>query len=424
MCKTKLARVYSLLIWELSLIFVFFRTYIMQELPRIILAKGKEHSLKRFHPWVFSGAIKKKPADLAEGDLVEVYSAQNEFLGLGHFQIGGSISVRIISFEPIVPNQKFWENKIGKAYAYRQKLNLTDNPETDVYRLVFAEGDGLPGLVIDVYGSTAVVQAHTVGMYRARHEISNALQTVIGDLLKAVYDKSAESLSAKANVEAVNGYLFGDAGNEIVAKENNNQFLVDWVNGQKTGFFIDQRENRALVARYSKGKKVLNTFCYTGGFSVYALNAGAELVHSVDSSKRAIAQTDRNAELTGHGNRHESFAVDTFDFLKQPLEDYDIVILDPPAFAKHLSARHNAVMGYKRLNAEALRKMKPGSILFTFSCSQVVDKYLFENTLMAAALEAGRSVRVMHQLTQPADHPVNLYCPEGEYLKGLALFVE
>lgn len=378
----------------------------------------------RFHPWVFSGAIKKKPEGLADGDVVEVYSAQQEFLGIGHFQQGGSISVRIFSFEDTLIDQEFWESKIYTAFYFRQTIGLTNNPKTDVYRLVFAEGDGLPGLVIDVYGKTAVLQAHTVGMYRSRQEIALAIMNVAEGSITAVYDKSAESLSAKANVEAQNGYLIGDNGAETTVQENGNQFYVDWVNGQKTGFFVDQRENRELVAKYAKGKNVLNTFCYTGGFSVYALNAGAELVHSVDSSKRAIEVTDRNAQLSGHGSKHESFAVDTFDFLKRPLEDYDVVILDPPAFAKHLSARHNAVMGYKRLNSETLKKMKQGSILFTFSCSQVVDKYLFENTLMAAALEAGRSVKIMHQLSQPADHPVSIFCPEGEYLKGLVLYVE
>ena len=396
----------------------------MNNFPRIILAKGKEQSLLRFHPWVFSGAIKKKPEGLEDGDLVEVYSVQNEFLGIGHFQQGGSISVRIISFEDTAIDAEFWESKIYTAYYFRQTIGLTNNAKTDVYRLVFAEGDGLPGLVIDVYGKTAVLQAHTVGMYRARNEIAQAIIDATEGNITAVYDKSAESLSAKANVQAENGYLIGDNGAETIVQENGNQFYVDWVNGQKTGFFVDQRENRELVAKYSKGKKVLNTFCYTGGFSVYALNAGAELVHSVDSSKRAIEVTDRNAELSGHAAKHESFAIDTFDFLKRPLEDYDVVILDPPAFAKHLSARHNAVMGYKRLNSETLKKMKQGSILFTFSCSQVVDKYLFENTLMAAALEAGRSVKIMHQLSQPADHPISIFCPEGEYLKGLVLYVE
>lgn len=396
----------------------------MNNLPRIILAKGKDQSLKRFHPWVFSGAIKKKPDGLADGDLVEVYSAEGEFLGIGHFQQGGSISVRIFSFEDTEINQEFWESKIYTAYHFRETIGLTNNPKTDVYRLVFAEGDGLPGLVIDVYGKVAVLQAHTVGMWRARQEIAEAIVSATDGKIAAVYDKSAESLSAKANVDAQNGYLVGEDGAETVVEENGNKFFVDWINGQKTGFFVDQRENRSLVAKYSKGKKVLNTFCYTGGFSIYALNAGAELVHSVDSSKRAIEVTDRNAELSGHGDKHESFAVDTFDFLKRPLEDYDVVILDPPAFAKHLSARHNAVMGYKRLNAETLKKMKPGSILFTFSCSQVVDKYLFENTLMAAALEAGRSIKIMHQLSQPTDHPISIFCPEGEYLKGLVLYVE
>jgi 23S rRNA (cytosine1962-C5)-methyltransferase len=394
------------------------------ELPQIVLAKGKEHSLKRFHPWVFSGAIKRKPEELVDGDLVEVFSSQGEYLGTGHYQPAGSISVRIITFDEVDIDADFWEKKIAQAYSYRTALGLTNSEATNVYRLIFAEGDGLPGLIVDVYGETAVVQAHTIGMYRARHDIAQALMKVLGNKIKGVYDKSAETISQKSEVKAENGYLIGDTGGHTTVEENGNKFFVDWVNGQKTGFFIDQRENRALVARYAPGKKVLNTFCYTGGFSVYALNAGAELVHSVDSSKKAIDLTDKNAELSGHADHHEAFAVDTFDFLKQPLDQYDIVILDPPAFAKHLSARHNAVMGYKRLNAEALRKMKPGSLLFTFSCSQVVDKYLFENTLLAAALEAGRSVKIMHQLSQPADHPVSIFCPEGEYLKGLVVYVD
>src|SRR6478609_9385446 len=300
----------------------------MNNLPRIILAKGKDQSLKRFHPWVFSGAIKKKPDNLADGDLVEVYSAEGEFLGIGHFQQGGSISVRIFSFEDTQIDLEFWESKIYTAYHFRETIGLTNSEKTDVYRLVFAEGDGLPGLVIDVYGKTAVLQAHTVGMWRARQEIAQAILNATDNEITAVYDKSAESLSSKANVDAVNGYLIGDNGAETIVQENGNQFYVDWVNGQKTGFFVDQRENRELVAKYSKGKKVLNTFCYTGGFSVYALNAGAELVHSVDSSEKAVAMTRKNIELNGFdAQQHGCYAEDTFDFLKDKKDQYDLIIL-------------------------------------------------------------------------------------------------
>lgn len=398
----------------------------MKAVARIFLNKGKEQSLKRRHPWVFSGAIKKIQAEeeVAEGQIVEVYSAGGEFLGLGHYQPGGSIAVRIFAFEPIVPNYDFWKSKVQAAYNYRQTLGFGPQGSSNVYRLIFAEGDGLPGLIVDVYGDTAVMQCHTIGMYLIREQLAQALLEVGAPVLRAVYDKSAEALPAKAAAQATNGYLLGQGAGSQVVRENGNQFLVDWVNGQKTGFFIDQRENRALLAQYSPEKKVLNTFCYTGGFSIYSLNAGAALVHSVDSSKKAIELTDQNAQLNGVTDRHASFAVDTFSFLRDSQETYDIIILDPPAFAKHQNVRHNAVMGYKRLNVEAIKRIKPGGILFTFSCSQVVDKYLFNNTIMAAAIEAGRNIKVMHQLNQPADHPVSIFHPEGEYLKGLVLFVE
>lgn len=355
--------------------------------------------------------------------MVEVYSSKREFLGMGHYA-PGSIAVRIFSFEQTEPDYTFWKSKVQKAYDYRQRLGLTDNPNTDVYRLVYAEGDGVPGLIVDFYKDTAVVQTHTVGMYSVREHVAQALQEIYGDRLRAVYDKSAESLPPKAPVQAQNGYLYGQSDGGVVVTENCNQFYIDWETGQKTGFFIDQRENRDLLARYVKGKSVLNTFCYTGGFSVYALNAGATEVHSVDVSKKAIELTVKNGELSQAPEKHEAFAVDTFEFLKGKEDRYDVIVLDPPAFAKSQNVRHNALMGYKRLNAEAMKKIKPGGILFTFSCSQVVDKYLFNNTVMAAAIEAGRNIKIMHHLSQPADHPISIFHPEGEYLKGLVLFVE
>lgn len=396
----------------------------MKEFARVVLHGGKEHSLKRRHPWVFSGAIKKIQGEVEEGEAVEVFSAGGEFLGTGHYQPGGSIAVRIFSFEQVALNYEFWKTRIAQAYNYRRALGFIENNHTNVYRLVFAEGDSLPGLVVDVYNDTAVMQCHTIGMYRIREMLAQAIVEVGGPTIQAVYDKSAETLPAKAAAQAQNGYLIGEASESQVVQENNNKFTVDWVHGQKTGFFIDQRENRTLLAQYSKGKSVLNTFCYTGGFSIYSLNAGASLVHSVDSSKKAIELTDKNVELNGVTDRHASFAVDTFSFLKDNPDMYDIIILDPPAFAKHQNVRHNAVMGYKRLNVEGIKHIKPGGILFTFSCSQVVDRYLFNSTIMAAAIEAGRNIKIMHQLSQPADHPVSIYHPEGEYLKGLVLFVE
>ncbi|MFD1185928.1 class I SAM-dependent rRNA methyltransferase [Pontibacter rugosus] len=390
---------------------------------KLYLAPGKEHSLQRQHPWVFSGAIRKADGEPAEGDVVEVYSSKREFLAMGHYA-PGSIAVRIFSFEQVEPDYAFWKQKVQKAYDYRQRLGLTDNPETDVYRLVYAEGDGVPGLIVDFYKDTAVVQTHSVGMYGIREHVAKALQEIYGDRLRAVYDKSAESLPPKSPVQAENGYLFGKSEGGVVVTEYGNQFFVDWESGQKTGFFIDQRENRDLLARYVKDKSVLNTFCYTGGFSVYSLNAGAKEVHSVDVSKKAIELTIKNGEMSQAPEKHEAFAVDTFEFLKGKEDKYDVIILDPPAFAKSKNVRHNALMGYKRLNAEAMKKIKPGGILFTFSCSQVVDKYLFNNTVMAAAIEAGRNIKIMHHLSQPADHPISIFHPEGEYLKGLVLFVD
>ncbi len=392
---------------------------------KIILTSGKDHSLKRFHPWVFSGAIKKISGDVKEGDVVEVYSAQNEFLGMGHFQIG-SIAVRMFSFTQVTPDYNFWKSKIQAAYNFRTQLNLTDNPGTNCYRLFFAEGDGLPGFIIDFYNGTAVFQSYSIGMHLIKDQFVKALQEIMGDKLTAVFDKSEETMPKQAQVKATNGYLYKKDESlpiNTIAFENNNKFYVDWEGGQKTGFFLDQRENRELLGSYSNEKTVLNTFCYTGGFSVYAANAGAKEVHSTDISKKAIELTDRNIELNNIKN-NQSFAVDTFEFLKHKENTYDIIVLDPPAFAKHQNVKHNAIMGYKRLNYEAIKQIKSGGLLFTFSCSQVVDKNTFNSTVMAAAIEAGRNVRVLHHLSQPPDHCVNIFHPEGEYLKGLVVHVE
>jgi 23S rRNA (cytosine1962-C5)-methyltransferase len=392
----------------------------------LTLKPGKDQSLRRLHPWVFSGAIARMQGEVVEGEVVSVLASNGELLGVGHYA-PGSIAVRMLDFgtEAQLPDAAFWEQKLRNAYQLRQRLGLTGTGNTNVYRLIHAEGDGLPGLIIDVYGDTAVVQAHSAGMYKARPLIAAALQAVLGENLRAIYDKSAETVPAKAAPDAQNGYLLGEStGQEHVVEENGHRFAVDWETGQKTGFFIDQRDNRALLARYAPGRRVLNTFCYTGGFSVYALQAGAELVHSVDSSKKAIELTNRNAELTGLQDKHEAYAQDVFSFLKDRHNQYDLIVLDPPAFAKHLSARHNALMGYKRLNVAGIKQIAPGGLLFTFSCSQVVSMELFEGAIMAAAIEAGRPARILHRLTQPADHPVSLFHPEGEYLKGLVLAVD
>ncbi|TGE14478.1 class I SAM-dependent rRNA methyltransferase [Hymenobacter elongatus] len=400
-------------------------------MPAIVTLKsGKDHSLRRFHPWVFSGAIARLQGEVTEGEVVLVQAANGEVLGMGHYA-PGSIAVRMLDFGPeaALPDAAFWEAKLRNAYQLRQNLGLTGSGNTNVFRLAHAEGDGMPGLIIDVYGDVAVIQAHSAGMYQARPQIAAALQAVLGDKLRAIYDKSAETVPAKAAPDAQNGYLLGQStGSEHVVYENGQPFAVDWETGQKTGFFIDQRDNRQLLARYAPGRRVLNTFCYTGGFSSYALQAGAELVHSVDSSKRAIELTERNAALAeaagAPAGRHEAYAQDVFSFMKGSQEQYDLIVLDPPAFAKHLSARHNALMGYKRLNAAGIRQIAPGGLLFTFSCSQVVSAELFEGAVLAAAIEAGRPARILHRLTQPADHPVSLFHPEGAYLKGLVLAVE
>ena len=396
----------------------------MNPIPKIILGPGKEQSPKRFHPWIFSGAIKKIEGVVNPGDVVEVYSNQNEFLGIGHYQ-GGSIAVRIFSFEKVTPDIEFWKSKIEKAYIYRKAIGLAENENTNVYRLIFAEGDGLPGLIVDYYNGTAVLQAHSIGMHKEQNYIVEALKAVYGDKLKAVYNKSSESLGNGEYAKGVkNGYLFGGDSEKQVL-ENGNKIRVDWEEGQKTGFFIDQRENRKLVAQYAPGKRMLDCFCYAGGFSVYGLKAGATEVHSVDSSKTAIKLTDQNIELNfGQGAKQSSHCVDAFDYLKDNQNQYDLMVIDPPAFAKHRDARHQAVMGYKRLNALAIAGVKPGGIIFTFSCSQVVDKPLFYGAITAAAIETGRNVRIVQYLSQPADHPISIYHSEGEYLKGMILFVE
>jgi 23S rRNA (cytosine1962-C5)-methyltransferase len=386
----------------------------------VMLKKGKEVSLQRKHPWIFSGAIKQSSTVIPEGSVVDVIAHDKTFLAKGHWQ-NGSIAVRVITFENTRVDRSFWVRAIKKAAATRRQMRLPA-AENNVFRLIFGEGDFLPGLVVDWYAGHLVVQAHSIGMFEAREEISLALQEVFKDQVKTIYCKSGDTLPSGYGDDK-NNWLLGDAESTIVI-ENGNKFEINWVTGQKTGFFIDQRDNRQLLAKYSKGKKVLNTFCYSGGFSVYALNAGASLVDSVDSSAKAIALTDTNMELNAEGKfEGKSHKEDTFTFLKENGDEYDIVIVDPPAFAKHRDVRHKAVIGYKRLNEMALRKIKEGGMLFTFSCSQVVDRNLFENTVRAAAIEAGREVSILHYLHQPSCHPVNLCHPEGEYLKGLILKV-
>ena len=390
---------------------------------KLYLKPGKEESLKRFHPWVFSGAIARVEGEPEEGEIVDVYTSKKEFIVCGHFQIG-SIAVRVLTFRQEEINHDFWKHRLEVALDLRRSLNLVDNPENNTYRLVHGEGDNLPGLIIDVYGQTAVMQAHSAGMHVYRMEIADALSEVMGDIVKHIYYKSETTLPYKADLGPENGFIKGGSP-ENVALENGLKFHVDWLKGQKTGFFVDQRENRHLLERYSKGRNVLNMFCYTGGFSFYAMRGGANLVHSVDSSAKAIDLTNQNVELNFPGDeRHQAFAEDAFKYLDRMGDQYDLIILDPPAFAKHRDALRNALRGYSKLNAKAFEKIKPGGILFTFSCSQVVDKKDFRNAVFTAAAQSGRSVRILHQLTQPGDHPVNIYHPEGEYLKGLVLYVE
>lgn len=392
---------------------------------QIILRPRKEESLKRFHPWVFSGAIAKTGQGIQEGDIVRVFSASGEFLGVGHYQVG-SISVRILSFTDETINEDFYACRISSAYRMRMKIGLL-HAGNNTFRLIHGEGDHLPGLIIDMYGKTAVVQAHSVGMDGDKEKIVDALQRVLGkDNLENIFYKSEGTLPFKAGIEAYNDYLLGGQNVDPVALENGLRFNIDWLRGQKTGFFIDQRENRRLLEKYAAGKDVLNMFCYTGGFSVYALRGGARSVHSVDSSAKAVSLTDENIRLNfGEEPRHTSFSEDAFKFLKASTANaYDLIVLDPPAFAKHRGAISNALQGYKRLNLAALEKIKQEGILFTFSCSQAINKEQFRLAVFSAAAISGRKVSILHQLTQPADHPINIYHPEGEYLKGLVLFVE
>lgn len=390
---------------------------------KIYLKPKKEESLLRFHPWVFSGAIQGMERKPEEGDLVEVYSSDNRFLAIGHYQIG-SIAVRVLSFEKRPIDHQFWVDRIRSAYQLRCILGLANTPNNNTFRLIHGEGDALPGLVIDMYANTAVMQAHSVGMHKCRMEIAAALKEVVGDALQNIYYKSETTLPYKADLNSENGYLLGQDVDDI-ALENGLKFYVDWQKGQKTGFFVDQRENRKLLEHYAKDRSVLNMFCYTGGFSFYAMRGGAKLVHSVDSSAKAISLTNRNVELNFPGDpRHEAYAEDAFKYLERMGSNYDLIILDPPAFAKHKDVLRNALQGYRKLNAIAFEKIKPGGILFTFSCSQVVSKENFRLAVFSAAAQSKRNVRILHQLTQPADHPVNIYHPEGEYLKGLVLYVE
>lgn len=389
----------------------------------LFLRRGKSESLKRFHPWVFSGAIAGANGKLNEGDVVRIVSNDNELMGYGHYQIG-SIAVRMLTFREENIDHAFWVTRLSEALRLRKALQLTGRADNNIYRLVHGEGDRLPGLVIDVYGKTAVMQAHSVGMHMSREQIADALIEASEGLIENVYYKSETTLPFKADLHQENGFLRGhDEGN--VAVENGLKFHIDWLRGQKTGFFVDQRENRSLLEHYAKGRNVLNMFCYTGGFSVYAMRGGANLVHSVDSSAKAIDLTRANAEMNFPGDaRHEAFAEDAFKFLEQAGSNYDLIVLDPPAFAKHKDALPRALKGYTRLNAIAFRKIKPGGIVFTFSCSQAVNKDQFRLAVFTAAAQSGRHVRILHQLHQPADHPINIYHPEGEYLKGLVLEVE
>lgn len=389
---------------------------------RVFLKPKKEESLLRFHPWVFSGAIQKIEGEPEEGDLVNVYGANGSFLAVGHYQIG-SIAVRILSFKQINIDKDFWEERIRIAYELRRTLKLTGGDNNNTYRLIHGEGDSLPGLIVDVYANTAVIQAHSVGMHHSRNQVADAIHSIITEI-DNIYYKSDATLPFKANLNNEDGYLYGGTNIET-ALEYGLKFNVDWVKGQKTGFFVDQRENRYLLEFYATGRSVLNMFCYTGGFSFYAMRGNAKLVHSVDSSAKAISQTKQNIELNfPEDTRHEAYAEDAFKYLDKMGENYDLIILDPPAFAKHRNVLRNALQGYRKLNAIAFEKIKPGGILFTFSCSQVVSKENFRLAVFSAAAQSGRNVRILHQLTQPADHPVNIYHPEGEYLKGLVLFVE
>lgn len=397
---------------------------IKNNFPQLILHKGKERSVLNFHPWIFSGAVKQIPAGLNEGDITEVYSADGTYLATGHFY-NGSIVVRIFNFDKTEAGDDFWLSKITAAFNYRRAAGFTSDEHTNCYRLIHAEGDGLPGLIVDIYNDVAVIQAQASGMALVMHSVQKALYSVYGATLKAIYNKSAEALLKHNGISITDDFIY-KSENYVpgYVMENGHRFNIDFVEGQKTGFFLDQRENRQLLTRYAAGKKVLNAFCYSGGFSVYALAAGAALVHSVDSSKKAIELTDENVTLNPSGGNHSSYAIDIFSFFRQETTAYDVIILDPPAFAKNINAVKNAVTGYRNLNFEGIKNIAAGGILFTFSCSHAIDKELFRKIVFQAAAQAKRNVRIMHQLSQPADHPVNIYHPEGEYLKGLVLYVE
>ena len=395
---------------------------------KIYLRRGKEESLLRRHPWIFSGAIERVECkdEIKEGEIVEVYTKAGDFIARGHYQIG-SIAVRVLTFEKDEKiDQEWWNKRIAIAHDVRRSLSLTENEKTNCYRLIHGEGDSLPGLVVDIYDTTAVVQCHSVGMYLSRMAIAEALRNTYGERITAIYDKSSQTVPFKAGLNAVDGYIWGSSDHKShVVYENGEKFLVNWEEGQKTGFFLDQRQNRELVKHYAKGRTVLNTFCYTGGFSVYAASGGALEVCSIDASERAVKLAEENMRLNfGPEYKHEAVAADAVEYIKQIGNKYDLIILDPPAFAKHHKVLGNAMQGYKRINARALSQIKSGGILFTFSCSQAVSKELFRTTVFSAAAIAGRKVRILHQLTQPADHPINIYHPEGEYLKGLVLYVE
>jgi len=389
---------------------------------KIVLKSGKEQSVRRYHPWIFSGAIKKIYGDPSEGDIVTVFDNKDNFLAVGHYQ-PGSIAVRILSFEDNEPDTEFFRGRIRSAIEFRRSIGLIDNQSVNVFRLIHAEGDNLPGLIADFYNGVIVMQMHSVGMYRIRKEIAGILSELMGNSITAIYDKSESTIPFKAGIAANNEFIYGDSG-PVVVTENGFKFKIDWTTGQKTGFFIDQRENRKLLSAFTKGRSVLNMFGYTGGFSVYAMK-DAGLVHSVDSSASATDLADENVKLNfGDDSRHRSFQADAFEFLNDIRNKYDLIILDPPAFAKHNNVLANALQGYKRLNIKAIEQIKPGGIIFTFSCSQVVTRENFRKSVFAAAANTGRNVRILHQMSQPPDHPVNIYHPESEYLKGLVLYVE
>jgi len=390
----------------------------------VYLNPKKEESLKRYHPWVFSGAIHHADDKLEEGEIVEVYDSQNNFLAVGHCQIG-SIAIRILTFQQEMIDSEFWKKRIETAFLLRRQLGLVDNPNNTVYRLIHGEGDNMSGLIVDIYGNTAVMQAHSPGMHLARHELADALKDLPGNFIKNIYYKSEETLPFKADLDAENGYLYGGTDIPDFDVENGLKFRVDWVKGQKTGFFVDQRDNRELLEKYAGNRKVLNLFCYTGGFSAYALRGKADLVHSVDSSAKAIDLANANIKLNfPDDNRHRAFTEDAFRYLEKTDQPYDLIILDPPAFAKHRKALRNALQGYKKLNALAFEKIQPQGIIFTFSCSQIVSKEDFRLAVFSAAAQSKRNVKILYQLTQQPDHPINIYHPEGEYIKGLVLSVE